>query len=159
MQTSLFHCMRIRSERRIRGASVYTLSEKASDSEAETLAAKENKSDIIAGVDLTEQSDTVASVLISLRQRHTMDQSAHFARFMVESLGKEVRLLRNTHRFAGFAVLSRRIFRPFWSNSGIFRTAKTRNCYRQKAFRKRVSKAILMAIDKYFARLKSLSKS
>ena len=76
-------------KRLIRGASVYTLSEKASDSEAEALAAKENKSDIIAGVDLTEQSDTVASVLISLRQRHTMDQSAHFARFMVESLGKE----------------------------------------------------------------------
>ena len=72
----------------------------------EALAAKENRSDIIAGVDLTQQSDPdVVDFLISLRQRHTKDESVHFARFMVDNLGKSVRLLRNTHRFAGFAVL------------------------------------------------------
>ena len=146
-------------KRLIRGASVYTLSEKASDSEAEALAAKENKSDIIAGVDLTEQSDTVASVLISLRQRHTMDQSAHFARFMVESLGKEVRLLRNTHRFAGFAVLKSPDIPSVLVELGYLSNREDEKLLQTKAFRKRVSKAILQAIDKYFARLKRLSKS
>ena len=146
-------------KRRIRGASVYTLSEKASDSEAEALAAKENKSDIIAGVDLTEQSDTVASVLISLRQRHTMDQSAHFARFMVESLGEEVRLLRNTHRFAGFAVLKSPDIPSVLVELGYLSNREDEKLLQTKAFRKRVSKAILRAIDKYFARLKHLSKS
>ena len=56
--------------RNVRGASVYTLSEKASDAEAAALAAKENKADIIAGIDLSDQTD-VSSILIDLAQRET----------------------------------------------------------------------------------------
>ena len=145
--------------RRIRGASVYTLSEKASDSEAEALALKENRSDVIAGVDLTKQSDpVVASVLIDLRQRHTLDQSAHFARFMVDNLAKDIRLLRNTHRFAGFAVLKSLEVPSVLVELGYLSNREDEKMLRTKAFRKRVSKAILRAVDKFFARLNRISK-
>src|SRR5262245_10498121 len=59
------------NDSRTRGASVYTLSENASDAEAAALAAKENKSDIIAGVDLSKQSSAVSDILIDLAQRDT----------------------------------------------------------------------------------------
>ena len=89
----------------VRGASIYTLSEKASDKEAANLAAKENKSDVIAGVDLTGYDEVVARTLLDFEQRATMEQSWHFAEMLVKDLGREIRLLRNTHRYAGFAVL------------------------------------------------------
>ena len=124
--------------RRVRGASVYTLSEKASDSEAEALATKENRSDIIAGVDLTEQSDTVTSILIDMRQRHTKDQSAYFARFMVDNLAKDIRLLRNTHRFAGFAVLKSPDVPSVLVELGYLSNRDDEKMLGTRAFRKRV---------------------
>ena len=144
---------------KIRGASVYTLSEKASDKEAEALAAKENRSDIIAGVDLTQKSNTVASVLISLRQRHTKDESAHFARFMVDNLGKSVRLLRNTHRFAGFAVLKSPDIPSVLVELGYLSNRTDEKLLKSKKYRTKVSKAMLRAIDAYFERKERLSKS
>jgi N-acetylmuramoyl-L-alanine amidase len=88
-----------------RGASVYTLSEKASDAESAALAAKENKSDIIAGVDLSKQSNVVSTILIDLAQRDTKNMSTRFASLLVRELKDQTLLLGNTHRFAGFAVL------------------------------------------------------
>jgi len=145
--------------RKVRGASVYTLSENASDKEAETLAAKENRSDIIAGVDLTQKSDTVASVLISLRQRHTMDESAHFARFMVNNLGDSIRLLRNTHRFAGFAVLKSPDVPSVLVELGYLSNRHDEKMLKTKRFRVKVSKAILRAVDAFFRRKERLNKS
>ena len=144
---------------KVRGASVYTLSERASDKEAGALATKENRSDIIAGVDLTQQSDTVASVLISLRQRHTMDESAHFARFMVDNLGKSIRLLRNTHRFAGFAVLKSPDVPSVLVELGYLSNKHDEKMLKSKKFRTKVSKAIRRAVDAYFERKERLSKS
>ena len=92
-------------EENMRGLSVYTLSETASDKEAEALAEQENKKDIITGVDLSHQSKDVAEVLIDLAQRDTKNTSARFAELVVNELGTEAKLLKNTHRFAGFAVL------------------------------------------------------
>ena len=62
-----------------RGASVYTLSETASDAEAAALATRENKEDVITGVDLSHQSPMVTSILIDLAQRETKNLSARFA--------------------------------------------------------------------------------
>ncbi len=95
------------ANRRVNGAAVYTLSEKASDAEAEELAAKENKSDVIAGVNLADEGydENVTNILIELAIRETMNQSAEFAGFIIPELGKEISLLRKTHRYAGFRVL------------------------------------------------------
>ena len=88
-----------------RGASVYTLSDKASDAEAEALATKENKSDVIAGVDLSKENQTVTGILIDLAQRETINMSSRFASILVNDLQNDTLMLQNSHRFAGFAVL------------------------------------------------------
>lgn len=88
------------------GASVYTLSEAGSDREAAELARKENQSDIVAGVDLSAQSSPVASILIGLAQRDTIDRSIRFADALVGQLGRATDILpRDPHRSAAFVVL------------------------------------------------------
>jgi N-acetylmuramoyl-L-alanine amidase len=88
------------------GASVYTLSESGSDKEAAALARKENQSDIIAGVDLTGQDDTVSHILIDLAQRDTINRSVRFAETVVSRLRTATDILpREPHRSAAFAVL------------------------------------------------------
>lgn len=90
----------------VRGASVYTLSEVASDREAEMLAARENRADALAGVVLDPTDDMVASILIDLAQRDTKNQSRLIADHLVTALGGVTRMLSNSHRQAGFAVLT-----------------------------------------------------
>ncbi|MFO0998092.1 MAG: N-acetylmuramoyl-L-alanine amidase [Alphaproteobacteria bacterium] len=89
----------------IRGASVYTLSEQASDKEAEALAAKENKADVIGGIDLSDKSAEVSNILIDLAQRESMNQAARLAGLLIDQLRAVAPVLDRTHRFAGFAVL------------------------------------------------------
>lgn len=87
------------------GLSVYTLSETASDDEAAALAERENKSDIITGLDLNTTDEDVASILIDLAQRETMNKSSVLAEKVVRNLHPKIVKLPNTHRFAGFRVL------------------------------------------------------
>ena len=90
----------------VAGASVYTLSEKGSDKEAAALARKENQSDIIAGVDLSGDNSSVASILIDLAQRDTMNRSSRFAQTVVRDLSGATDVLpRAPHRSAAFVVL------------------------------------------------------
>lgn len=91
---------------RARGSSVYTLSETASDAEAAALARSENRSDALAGFDLTEERDDVTSILIDLAQRETMNKSRAFANLFVQQMGQQgMRMVTRPHRSAGFAVL------------------------------------------------------
>jgi N-acetylmuramoyl-L-alanine amidase len=89
-------------DRDVRGASVYTLSEDASDREAEALAARENRGDTSIA-----PSSTVARTLVAMAQRGTVNESRRFAETIVTSFGKSgIRLLPRSHRQAGFAVLT-----------------------------------------------------
>jgi N-acetylmuramoyl-L-alanine amidase len=92
----------------VRGASVYTLSEEASDREAAALAARENRADkVVSGVPLASQSDIVAKALVAMSQRGTVNDSCRLADTIVLTFGQNgVRLLPRTHRTAGFAVLT-----------------------------------------------------
>ncbi len=89
----------------VRGMSIYTLSETASDKEAEALARKENRSDIIAGIDFGDQPKEVTNILIDLAQRETKNLSVKFASTVVSQMKGHTVLLDRTHRFAGFRVL------------------------------------------------------
>jgi N-acetylmuramoyl-L-alanine amidase len=90
----------------VSGASVYTLSESGSDKEAAALARKENQSDVIAGVDLSGENSPVASILIDLAQRDTMNRSSRFAETVVSQLPQATDVLpREPHRAAAFVVL------------------------------------------------------
>ncbi len=87
------------------GATVYTLSEVASDREAQKLASRENKADIINGINLGGADDNVSSILIDLTQRETMNVSADFAKILLREAKPNMRLRSNSHRFASFVVL------------------------------------------------------
>ena len=88
-----------------RGASVYTLSDTASDAMSEALARRENRADLAGGLRLPSVSPEVQRILISLMRQETRAGSARLARLAVRELGEEVPLLPNTHREAAFVVL------------------------------------------------------
>jgi N-acetylmuramoyl-L-alanine amidase len=136
--------------RRVRGASVYTLSETASDAEAAALAVQENKADLIAGVDLTRETSEVANILIDLAQRETMNRSAQFAALLVDELRRETRLLRNTHRFAGFAVLKAPDVPSVLVELGFLSNRRDEKMLRTKTYRRKLAAAIAQGIDRYF---------
>lgn len=133
----------------MRGLSVYTLSEQASDKEAEALASRESKKDIIAGVDLSENSREVTEVLIDLAQRDTKNTSARFAELVVNEIGTEAKLLRNTHRFAGFAVLKGIGVPSVLVEMGYLSNAEEAKLLISDEYRDRLVNAIARAVDTY----------
>ena len=140
---------------RVRGGAVYTLSETASDAEAERLAARENKSDVIAGVHLDLQDTEVVSILISLAQRETMNYSARFANLLVPELERhDVTIRRKPHRFAGFRVLKAPDVPSVLVELGYLSNPKEERTLRSKEGRAARTSAIVAAIDRYFADLK-----
>lgn len=94
-----------RSEGDAQGATIYTLSDKASDSEAERLADVENKSDAIGGVSLADEPTEVADILIDLVQRETKTFSNRFARILMNEMKTTVRMHKHPLKSAGFRVL------------------------------------------------------
>lgn len=92
----------------VRGASVYTLSEEATDREAAALAARENRADaMISGMKLADKDDSVARTLVAMSQRGTVNDSRRLADTIVQTFNRNgFRLLPRTHRQAGFAVLT-----------------------------------------------------
>lgn len=91
--------------RAARGASIYTLSDVASDGEAARLAAQENRAGATGGIDLRAQAPDVRSILADLAQRETMNLSAAFAERLQREMGPRVRFRGVVHRFADFSVL------------------------------------------------------
>ena len=138
----------------VRGASVYTLSEKASDKEAALLAEKENKADVIAGMDFSTESQEVTNILIDLAQREAMNQSARFAGILVKDLQRTSKILSRAHRFAGFAVLKAPDVPSVLVELGFLSNAKDEKNLRSKAYLKKIAQALLNATDSYFTRIK-----
>jgi len=94
-----------RREGDAQGATIYTLADKASDTEAERLAEAENKADAIGGVNLTEEPTDVADILIDLAQRETRTFSNRFARLLMGEMKNTVRMHKHPLKSAGFRVL------------------------------------------------------
>jgi len=134
----------------LRGASIYTLSEDASDAEAAALAAKENKSDVIAGVDLSQESNTVSSILIDLAQRETKNRSVQFAGLLVGALKNDTQILHNAHRFAGFVVLKAPDIPSVLIELGYLSSKADETLLATPAHRTKIAKDILRAVDGYF---------
>ncbi len=141
-------------DKTISGSSVYTLSEKASDKEAARLAEKENKADLVAGIDLNAQKDELtAFILLDLARRDSMNESAKFANVLVGELKRSSKVLRNTHRFAGFAVLKAPDIPSVLVELGFLSNTKDERNLRSKAYRQKIATAMLAGIDRYFTGL------
>ncbi|MCP4393237.1 MAG: N-acetylmuramoyl-L-alanine amidase [Alphaproteobacteria bacterium] len=137
-------------KRNTKGLSVYTLSERASDREAAELAEKENKADILTGMDLGNEPPEVAGILIDLARRETMNQSARLASMLLKSLKKRITLLRNTHRFAGFAVLKSPTIPSVLVEVGYLSNKSEERLLRQPKHREKIARGVTTAVDTYF---------
>lgn len=143
--------------RNAKGLSVYTLSETASDKEAAALAERENKADVVAGLNLLEHSKEVSDILINLAQRETMNRSSEFASFMVQEMRKSVKLRDNTHRFAGFAVLKAPDVPSVLLEMGYLSNRTEERLLKQKDYRRKLAVSTSKAVEKYFDNMQHAS--
>jgi N-acetylmuramoyl-L-alanine amidase len=135
-----------------RGATVYTLSEVASDRQAALLAQQENKSDIIAGVDLGGQDADVNRILIDLAQRESMDASAEFARLLEREASAFFPFRPNYHRFASLLVLKAPDIPSILFESGYLTTATDAAYIQSPEGRQQIAVGIRRAVEAHFAR-------
>ena len=132
------------------GLSVYTLSDTASDVEAAALAERENKADIIGGIDLGGNTKEVNDILISLSQTDTRNKSSKYATYLVQEMVRTVKLVKNTHRFAGFAVLKAPDIPSVLLEIGYLSNKTEEANLKTQGYRRKLAEAVARAIDKYF---------
>jgi N-acetylmuramoyl-L-alanine amidase len=134
-----------------RGATIYTLSETASDTEAARLAETENRADVIAGVDLSAEPGDVADILIDLAQRETKSFSAHFARTLAGELKLAARMHKHPLRSAGFRVLKAPDVPSVLVELGYVTNHDDLKMLLSEAWRSRATDSIVHAVHTFFA--------
>lgn len=137
-------------QRSVRGATVYTLSEKASDRLAAQLAIKENQSDILAGLEYEHKSDDVSDILIDLTRRETKNFSIFFANTLVAELESAVKLINNAHRSADFHVLKAADVPSVLLELGYLSNEHDEQLLKSDEWRTRTAAAIAAATDRFF---------
>lgn len=139
---------------KVRGATVYTLSEKASDEEARLMAEKENASDLIAGLATSEleEKGEVRNILIDLLKRETANFSAEFSNTLVTRLGKTISLSRVPQRSAAFKVLRQADTPSVLVELGYMSNKKDEKLLSTAAWQRRIAASIGAAVDSYFAK-------
>jgi N-acetylmuramoyl-L-alanine amidase len=134
------------------GASVYTLSEVASDKESAKLAARENKADIIAGVNLDATSADISSILIDLTQRETMNASANFARLLGREAQPLIPVKPNFHRMASLMVLKAPDMPSILFETGYISNPRDAAFIDSAEGRHKIAESIERAVEVHFAR-------
>jgi N-acetylmuramoyl-L-alanine amidase len=134
------------------GASVYTLSEVASDKEAARLAARENKADIIQGLNLGEAPADVSSILIDLAQRETMNLSAGFARLLGREAKPLIPVKENFHRMASLMVLKAPDMPSVLFETGYISNADDARFLASDEGRAKVAESVRRAVEVHFAK-------
>ena len=135
-----------------RGGSVYTLSEVASDREAQRFAARENKSDIINGVNLGGADVNVSSILIDLTQRETMNVSAGFAKLLLREAEPNMTLRGTAHKFASFIVLKAPDTPSVLFETGFISNSEDAAFLTSAAGRQSIARSVSSAVQAHFAR-------
>lgn len=134
----------------IRGLSVYTLSEAASDRQAAALAARENKDDY-TGLKLSRRPPDIGGVLLDLSRRETTNRSLAFAHDVVEELGRVTPLLEKPQRAAGFAVLAAADIPSVLVELGCLSNRDDERLLENDAHRGRLAAGLMRAVEAYFA--------
>ena len=141
-----------RREGDAQGASIYTLSDRASDAEAERLAETENKADAIGGVNLTEEPTEVADILIDLAQRETRTFSNRFARLLMNDMKTVTRMHKNPLKSAGFRVLKAPDVPSVLVELGYVSNKDDLGHLQSDNWRSRTVGSVAHAIDMFFAK-------
>jgi N-acetylmuramoyl-L-alanine amidase len=139
------------NDKSVSGFSIYTLSEKSSDKQAELLAQKENQADIINGIDFSGASREITKTLIDLSQRESKNSSADFANLVINQMKETgVEVLQNTHRFAGFMVLTAPDMASTLIELGYLSNRREEAMLNDISYRKLIVKNIVNSINLYF---------
>ena len=142
------------TDNNVSGFSIYTLSEKSSDKQAEILAQKENQADIIYGVDFANASKDIVKTLIDLSQRQAKNHSAKFALEVVLAMKQaEIKILQNSHRFAGFMVLTAPDVASVLIELGYLSNKQEEEMLNGVLYKRKIVNNLVLAINKYFANL------
>ncbi len=145
------HCDALaRGDGEAQGATIYTLSDQASDAEAARLADAENRADVIAGVDLSVEPDDIADILIDLAQRETKTFSLHFARTLVGELKVAARMHKHPLKSAGFRVLKAPDVPSVLIELGYVSNHQDLKQLMSDNWRMRAGDAIVQAVNTYF---------
>jgi len=141
-----------RREGDAQGATIYTLSGRASDAEAERLAELENKADAIGGVNLTEEPTEVADILIDLAQRETRTFSNRFAHTLMGEMKTAVRMHKHPLKSAGFKVLKAPDVPSVLIELGYVSNRDDLKLLTSDSWRSRSVAAVAQAIDAFLAK-------
>jgi len=133
------------------GATVYTLSDKPSDPQAARVAAEENRADVIAGVNLRDEPDDVAGILLDLAQRETKTFSVQFAHKLVADLKSATHLNKDPVRSAGFRVLRAPDVPSVLIELGYVSNKDDLQALNSDDWRDRTADSIAAAVNEYFA--------
>ncbi len=135
----------------VRGATIYTASERATDAESARLAARENEVDTLAGLDAPrEDREDIADILLDLAKRETRLFSAQIAARLVQEMGGAVKLHRIPHRAAGFRVLAAPDVPSVLIELGYVSSAKDVELLTSDAWRREAAGAIRRAVARFF---------
>ena len=140
-----------RGEGDAQGATVYTLSERASDARAARVAATENQADIIAGLDLSSEPKDVAGILIDLARRETKTFSVQFAQALVSAMRSAARLHQHPLKSAAFVVLKAPDIPSVLVELGFVTNKADIQSLVSPEWRERTSDAMVQAVDTYFS--------
>ena len=137
-------------DRHVAGASLYTLSERASDREADRLARQANAADLIGGAPLNDGPKEVVGILIDLAQRETKNQSSAAADDLLFAMANTVPLLNRPKRSAGFAVLKAPDVPSVLIELGFLSNAEDAKRLNSKAGRQEIAESIASGVVRYF---------
>ncbi|MCI5073844.1 N-acetylmuramoyl-L-alanine amidase [Oricola sp.] len=135
----------------VRGATIYTISEKASDQVAASVAANENLADSMAGVERPEGDDSVSDILVDLARRETLGFSVQFARLAISDMKGFARLIKNPHRYAGFRVLKAPDVPSVLIELGYLSNKEDEALLNEKEWRAGLADRLANAIEKFAA--------
>lgn len=151
------HADILRESPGVRGATVYTGSKLATDSEAAQLADKENDADRAAGVTSEEGSDQVAGILLDLTMRETKTFSKALASKLVAGLGQVIRMNKNPHRSARFIVLTAPDTPSALLEIGYLSSTRDADLMNSPEWRDRTTAALAQAVNHYFDGRRSMT--
>jgi N-acetylmuramoyl-L-alanine amidase len=139
-----------KSEGDVQGATIYTLSETASDAEAAKLAEAENRSDVIAGIDLAKEPDDVADILFDLAHRETKTFSHAFARVLIGEIKGAMRLHKKPLKSAGFVVLKAPDVPSVLVELGYMTNKSDLKLLTSDSWRNKAAASMSQAVDQFF---------